>query len=356
MAFPMKKKGAETGLAAAEQRAAARTQHLARLAALRAEVDAIPAQEIDLGQRINAARGWLANAESAIDEHKAEWLRHKGGMPTIPDKLLEAQTAAKTEIDALLGERSALRQSQTAVRAEMERIRREVLELGLGTDAAQVMAQQVKVDEARDQLRRIEALITAQQAVTAQTRAGLPGDSSDFAREDLLAAIAAGTATAQDLNQFDAERAAQRPQIEAAQAALANSEAALAGLERQRTKAGAQLQAMEALARDILRQFMMSEIAAAGDEYLDVARAVHAAGERLRGLKLLTVRLFPEVASGAGAGLHIEMALPAYGLRVAEPDIAFPASGLLFAPSQHKPDPVPVQRARLAALGIALPA
>jgi len=177
--------------------------------------------------------------------------------------------------------------------AELQHLQNEVLPAAKsGVTMQAILQQQDLLAAAVADVRHIEQLIAAQRELAAQARASVPEPATtEGERQDLLAAIAAGSSTSAALEDLDKkiveERAAIDKATKAAGSAISNAESTIAGLDRRLQAAQEHQQAISEEGKRLLCSFLHTEAEAAGAQYVELAKAARAQLIRVRAIENL---------------------------------------------------------------------
>lgn len=149
-----------------------------------------------------------------------------------------------------------------------------------------VLANQTAIKETEATLAQLEAAIQEQERIIAA--GNVPGrEELDRKREDLLAAVAVGKATAPDLAKLDAEIIAHGDAVKVAEKASAPARAAKAGLQRRAEQEKHTLKNLSNAREQARQALFMAEAEAAGEEFVRTAHTLHALFGRLTALNVM---------------------------------------------------------------------
>ena len=183
--------------------------------------------------------------------------------------------------------------------AEMRRTNQELAELekelknySFDIPAAEVIKLQESCKTASEKVESLQNAIHAQEEIKAKASSTvLSTEELDKAREDLLARIALGDATEKDLADFDKEHSkkltAAREAKKSSESAVVSANQTIAGLRRRLAEAESELSNLIDQKNSALFSFLKSEIEKAGDEYLELARALTEKYKNIMGLEAL---------------------------------------------------------------------
>jgi len=149
-----------------------------------------------------------------------------------------------------------------------------------------VLANQVAINEVEQTIAKLEAAIREQEKIiianTAPARTEL-----DKKREDVLAGLAVGKATAADLAKIDAEITKHGEAVKVAEQASAPARAAIAGLQRRAEQEKHVLKNLSNARETSRRALYMAEAESAGVEFVRTAHDLHALLGRLVALNVM---------------------------------------------------------------------
>jgi len=149
-----------------------------------------------------------------------------------------------------------------------------------------VLQNQTAIKEVEQTLAKLEAAIREQEKIIIANT--VPGrEALDKKREDVLAGLAVGKATAAELAKLDAELAAHGEAVKVAEAASAPARAAIAGLQRRAEQEKHALKNLSNARETSRRALFMAEAEAAGEEFVRTAHDLHALLGRLVALNVM---------------------------------------------------------------------
>jgi cell division protein FtsL len=152
-----------------------------------------------------------------------------------------------------------------------------------------VLDHQAKIGNTETKIASLNSAIAAQRKLIADAQATIPAIPARSAeRENLIADIALGQATAEDLKTLDAQIAKEQRAYDDAKKKVAadinTGEAAIAGLERKLQDAQADLDTLNDASTAIMQQYVRGEAETVAQDYVDAALRLKDAYLRLRGL------------------------------------------------------------------------
>jgi len=265
------------------------------------------------------------------DELSGLKAREKGGSGNAYPGLEEQIKAAETELDSLIEGISADELRLQALHSEIGALRNGIQQISQGAAVDEVKEHLQALQAAEDEVARFEALVRNAQAVPVQERPEDDAlDALQLAREDLLADIAAGVASRNELAALDAEIQEILSDSDGHQATALGQERdnaqALAGLKRRLSAAQARRDALIAQSPEVIEQLLIARAEAVAEEYLANAQALQLSCRQLQGIAELLTSAVPgasktQVLSGEWSRLMIPT-LPLQALREAQHTVA----------------------------------
>lgn len=248
--------------------------------AANAEQNALERERETVSEQHASALAKLAEAEKRGDD---------AAMPALKDKV----GMALSKLQDIRVKRDAAEARKNERNAELLRLEtdgRMAARSGATIEALQAHASLMERAEA--DAKEIERLIAQQHDQIIKARAEIPSPAlTEGEREDLLAAVAAGTAPQAELDSLDRKIAEERTAMEqatkTASAVVATAESTIAGLERRKHAAREHEQAMRHEGQRLFCTYLYSEAEAIGAEYRRHALAAREAILRVRAIQEL---------------------------------------------------------------------
>lgn len=249
---------------------------------------------VDLATKAHALRQQREQAELKVRRLQLQLHSEQDASQDIDHAALD-RAAAGRRIDqitaALLSATVALEDIDAAFagNAREREIHSESFSMPLPVAVADVLTYQDAVIAAKAQVYRLAGLVHERDTALATVTVDDPRRALAVQREDLLASIALGASTIEDLATFDKGAAstikAASAQEEGRAAADAEVCAARDGLSRRLAEARAELEHLEGLAPAVRAAFMTTAITEASRVYADAATTAEHARARLMGLR-----------------------------------------------------------------------
>lgn len=327
--------------------------------ALRAELADLRVRHASLIEESRGAEHVLNTLGSRLDTRALALADRAAAEQTTVDNLGGEEYAAlkmgvKEAQHDVQGKRAALERTEERISS----IERELDAFPASGELTAVRDLQEVIAERRADLERFEsALAECRMLVDHASAPGQMCESLQRMREDVLAKMATGEATAEDLADLDGRITHAEAAAKLAATRKQEAESTARGLERGIRGAQAQIDELEDSRRDLLERLIDGEIQRMGEEYFVIASELVDIMTRMAGLQHLAVRHTDSHRTYLNLST-IELALPRPGVRAVEGKRFAVRPGALFDNRVLNPDRVRdaevAERARLIDLGVTL--
>ncbi len=266
----------------------------------------------------------------------------------------------KEEINNLLSEQKELQKNMAHATSQIEEIDKKLSVLNQGASVDEILLHQATVLENADKITQLIELISDQEKIIEDAREGLIDLSPLLQKkEDLLADIAQGEATREDLEPIEANIANQEKLLSQQKTERKNlsSEASqvISGLKRKLESLEMERERLNILTPKIMDQFLMGEAETVAKEYQAHAKQAISSLTRLIALERLTVEQGERAAPIYLTGNQTQAFLPD---SIINPASETENKGILFRGQNLTnlvTEAIKTERERLETLGIVAP-
>lgn len=229
----------------------------------------------------------------------------------------------------------------------------------------EILAFQHELKEAEKKVSTLRSAIEEQKTLIAQAQASVP-DVRDLTekRENLLAEIATGGSSQEELRRLDEEKEIVFKQWVKADEVIQHAEQTIAGLRRKLELADLEVASLDEIKKATLVRFLFDQAELAGAEYARLAVSVGEKFKELMALHLLICRVTGDIDRGFSYYFAPQLKIPAFKLAAhdnpTEPDAALVRFQqdrnlkLFHRPTQHVDEAIQAQLQRIRGLGIRL--
>lgn len=220
-------------------------------------------------------------------------LNRLGGMPEGDKRYVDARQELTAKLKQMRSDAAQIEERQKKLDEELRQL--QTIELPacmVAVCAEDVMLHQQRVGEAALVVSNIQATIDSQNQTIAEVKAAIPQCTNrQQERHDLLADIAMGSASEEDLQKLDAAINKEKEQVIVAEKKAAplieNAKATVSGLERKLAAAKEALQMIESKSNEVAHRYYRGEAEKAAAQYVNHALRLKELHIRLLGLDLI---------------------------------------------------------------------
>ncbi|EKD81731.1 MAG: hypothetical protein ACD_39C01664G0001 [uncultured bacterium] len=262
-------------------------------------------------------------------EADIQWEDRIQKIPVLP-RDGEKYEALKARVKFASQELQQANEDMQRIHNELAELEKELKNYSFNTPASEVIELQERCKSASEKVESLRRAILAQEEIKQKASSIVPSTQElDKSREDLLAKIALGDATAKDLAAFDKEYAkdmsAAREARKSSENAVSSANQTIAGLRRRLAEAEQELNTLIDQTGSARFHFLKSEIETVCDDYLELANALTEKYKRIMALEAL-MRTFTDNPKIRTANYNV-FKIPMFNLRAFQSFLAKAPAG-----------------------------
>lgn len=282
------------------------------------------------GSKKHAAQDLQQSFEKLIEN--TNWEDKENRIPASP-RAGKKYEELKIKVESAFQEVQQAENEVKSIEKEITELEKDLRNTEYDIPASEVLELQKRLKTASEKVGSLQRAIQAQEEIKTKASSSIPSmQEMDKQRENLLAKIALGDATGEELEDFDKryaeELAVTRETKRRSESVVSSANQTIAGLRRCLAEAESELNELTVQKDSARYHYLRSEAEKTGEEYLEAAKALLEKYERILGLEYL-MRAFtknPKIRTVSCTDLKIPMfSLRAFNERLEKhPDCLLP--------------------------------